>query len=84
LIFIPNRPLPFCGDHHCCQSDSSVVSAAGCSHPRSRLSQTDTRSPLASLFARISRSLHSYLAPFLAGSILKLLSQSEIFLEVSL
>jgi hypothetical protein len=84
LIFSPNLPLPFCADHYCCQSGSSVISGAACSHPRSQLSQTGTRSLVASLFARISRSLHSCLSPFLAASILKLLLQSEIFLEVSL
>ncbi len=81
LIVTSNRPLPFCGDHYCCQSGASVVSAPGC--PRSRPSQTDTRSPFASLFVLISRFLRSCLSPFLAGPILKLLSQSEIFLEVS-
>src|SRR5579864_871926 len=78
-IFILNRPLPFCRDHYCHPSDSSVVSA-GCS--RSRLSQPGTRSPFAALFVRILRSLRSHLALFLAGPTLELLSQSEIYLEV--
>ena len=82
LIFTFSRSLPFCGDRYCCRSRSGID--AGCSYLCSRLSQADTRSQFASLFVWISRSLRSCLLPFLAAPILKLLSQSEIFLEVSL